>query len=170
MKTLVLLILSVILCLSCCLAQPIVPKQGIFDNIQDIGKPKHHGSTAYNASNQEYTLTGSGKNMWFKGDEFQFASLKMEGDMIVTAFCKFEGKGTELHRKMGIMIREKLDSGARYADAVIHGEGLTSLQFRPGENEDTQTIKAEVKAPEVIQLERKGDTVIMRTAKIGEPF
>ena len=29
--------------------------------------------------------------------------------MIITTFCKFEGKGTELHRKMGIMIREKLD-------------------------------------------------------------
>ncbi len=108
--------------------------------------------------------------MWFKADEFHFASLKMDGDMIVTAFCRFEGKGVEPHRKMGIMIREKLDSGARYADAVVHGEGLTSLQFRPGENEDTQTIAAKDKAPEVIQLERKGDTVIMRTAKKGEAF
>lgn len=144
--------------------------KGIFDNIQDIGKPKNHGSTVYNPALQQYTLTGSGKNMWFKADEFQFASLKMEGDMIVTAFCKFEGMGVELHRKMGIMIREKLDSGARYADAVIHGEGLTSLQFRPGDNEDTQTIPAKIKAPDVIQLERKGDTVIMRTAKAGEPF
>lgn len=170
MKTFNLLAFTLILSLSCAFAQTKVSKYGIFDNVQDIGKPKHHGSTAYNASTQEYTLTGSGKNMWFKGDEFQFASLKMEGDMIVTAFCRFEGKGVELHRKMGIMIRQNLDSGAQYADAVIHGEGLTSLQFRPAENEDTQTIKAEVKAPEVIQLERKGDTVIMRTAKIGEPF
>jgi len=170
MKTLPLIALSLILSHSCCLAQQISKQHGIFDNVQDIGKPKHLGSTVYNATNQEYTLTGSGKNMWFKADEFQFASLKMEGDMIVTAFCRFQGKGVEPHRKMGLMIREKLDSGARYADAVIHGEGLTSLQFRPGENEDTQTIKAEVKAPDVIQLERKGDTVIMRTAKIGEPF
>ncbi len=90
--------------------------------------------------------------------------------MIITAFCRFEGKGVEPHRKMGIMIREKLDSGAQYADAVIHGSGLTSLQFRPGENEDTQTIKADDNAPEAIQLERKGDTVIMRMAKTGEPF
>jgi TolB protein len=170
MKTFKLSSLLLIYSFSCCFAQPVKSRQGIFDNIQDVGNPKHKGSTVYNSSTQEYTLTGSGKNIWFKADEFQFASLKMEGDMIVTAFCRFEGKGVEPHRKMGIMIREKLDSGAQYADAVIHGEGLTSLQFRPADNEDTQTIAAKVKAPDVIQLERNGDTVIMRTAKIGEPF
>jgi TolB protein len=170
MKTLTLLVLSVILSFSCCLAQPLVTKHGIFDNVQDIGKPKHQGSSVYNGPSQEYTLSGSGKNIWAKADEFHFASLEMDGDMIVTAFCRFEDKGTELHRKMGIMIREKLDSGARYADAVIHGDGLTSFQYRDSENTDTKEIKAELKAPEVIQLERKGDTLIMRAAKFGDPF
>ena len=144
--------------------------KGIFDNAQDIGKPKHQGSTSYNQNNQEYTLTGSGKNIWAKADEFHFASLKMSGNMIITTQCQFQGKGTDPHRKMGIMIREKLDSGARYADAVIHGDGLTSLQFREKENEDTKEIKSDINTPDVIQLERKGDTLIMRAAKTGDPF
>ena len=170
MKTLNLLAFSLILSLSSAFAQPMFSKHGIFDNVQDIGKPKHNGSTVYNESLQKYRITGSGKNIWSKADEFHLASLKMDGDMIITTFCKFEGKGTELHRKMGIMIREKLDSGARYADAAIHGDGLTSLQYRDSENFDTKEIKAELKAPEVIQLERKGDTIIMRAAILGDPL
>jgi Tol biopolymer transport system component len=94
----------------------------------------------------------------------------MSGDFILTTFCQFEGKGVVLHRKMGLMIRENLEGGARYADAAVHGDGLTSLQYRPKENEETLEIKAVLTAPDVVQLERKGDTIIMRAAKKGDPF
>jgi TolB protein len=170
MKIQLSLALSLIFSLTECYGQSLQAKHGIFDNVQDIGNPKHEGSTDYNETAQEYTLTGSGKNMWFTADEFQFAALKAEGDMIVTAFCRFEGKGVEAHRKMGIMIREKLDSGARYADAVIHGDGLTSLQYRDTENSETKTIKAAIQVSDILQIERKGDTLIMRSAKSGDPF
>jgi TolB protein len=143
-------------------------KGGIFTNVSDVGNVKLKGSTNYYTPRQEYILTGSGLNMWAKADEFHFASVKMTGDFILTSFCRFEGKGVVLHRKMGLIIRESLIPGSRYADAAIHGDGLTSLQFRPMDNQETQEIKAELKAPDVIQLERKGDTIIMRCAKVGE--
>ena len=145
-------------------------KYGIFDTTGAVGKPKHPGTTVFDRVREQYMLTGSGKNIWATADEFHFASLKMNGDMILTTVCKFEGTGKELHRKMGIMIREKLDSGARYADAVIHGDGLTSLQYREAENGITLETKAEIKAPDILQLERKGDTLIMRSAKTGNPL
>ena len=71
---------------------------------------------------------------------------------------------------MGLMIRENLNPGSRYADAAVHGDGLTSLQYRLAENDITSEIKAVLTAPEVIQLERKGDTIIMRSAKAGDPL
>ncbi|MEI6141794.1 MAG: biopolymer transporter TolR [Mariniphaga sp.] len=143
---------------------------GAFTQTTDVGNPKLKGSTKYDVAAQVYTLTGSGLNIWAKTDEFHFASVKMSGDFILTTFCQFEGKGVVLHRKMGLMIRENLEGGARYADAAVHGDGLTSLQYRPKENNETLEIKAVLTAPDVIQLERKGDTIIMRAAKKGNPF
>ena len=144
--------------------------RGAFTDATDIGNSKLKGSTKFDALQQVYTLKGSGLNMWAKTDEFHFASVKMSGDFILTTFCRFEGAGVNLHRKMGLIIRENLNSGSRYADAAIHGDGLTSLQYRTTENEITAEIKAVLKAPDVIQLERKGDTIIMRCAKAGDPF
>jgi TolB protein len=144
--------------------------RGAFTSITDIGSPKLKGSTLFDKSHQVYTLTGSGLNIWANTDQFHFASVKMTGDFILTTFCHFEGAGVVLHRKMGLMIRENLNPGSRYADAAIHGDGLTSLQYRTKENDVTSEIKAVLTAPDVIQLERKGDTIIMRSAKKGDPF
>ena len=143
---------------------------GVFTQTTDVGNPKIKGSTKYGADTQSYIMTGSGTNIWAKADEFHFAAVQMSGDFILTVNCKFEGKGMNAHRKIGLMIRENLNGGARYADAAIHGDGLTSLQYRPKENEETLEIKATLTAPDIIQLEKKGDTIIMRAAKTGVPF
>ena len=152
------------------LSKSVAQNAGVFMNCSDVGNSKLKGSTQFDHSQQMYTLTGSGLNMWATSDQFHFASVKMNGDFILTTFCRFEGKGVVLHRKMGLMIREALTPGSRYADAAIHGDGLTSLQFRSAENEFTSEIKAGINAPDVIQLERKGDTIVMRCAKSGDPL
>ncbi len=141
--------------------------QGIFSNSTDVGAPKLKGSTKFDKAKQVYTLTGSGQNIWANTDQFHFASLQMTGNFILTVNGHFEGKGVVLHRKMGLMIRENLTPGSRYVDAAVHGDGLTSLQYRTADNQITTEIKAEIKAPDVIQLERSGDTIVVRAAKNG---
>ncbi len=149
-----------------CLAQ----KVGAFSFVSDIGNPKLKGATRFDGSTQTYSLSGSGLNMWAKSDEFHMAATKIDGDFIITTFCHFEGKGANPHRKIGLIIRESTDPGSRYADAAIHGDGLTSLQYRIKENELTLEQKAPLSSPDVIQLERTGDTIVMRCAKSGYPF
>ena len=136
----------------------------------DIGNPKIKGSTHFDKATQIYTLSGGGLNMWAHKDEFHFASVKIDGDFILTTFCHFEGNGVNPHRKMGLMIRENSEAGSRYADATIHGDGLTSFQYRTSENDITSEFKSVLNAPDVIQLERRGDTIIMRCAKSGNPL
>jgi len=140
---------------------------GSLNSTTDVGGPRLKGTTKYDKVKQVYTLTGSGKNIWANSDQFHFASVKMTGNFILTTNCQFEGKGVVLHRKMGLMIRESLVPGSRYADAAVHGDGLLSLQFRSAEGQVTGEIKAGIRAPEVIQLERSGDTLIVRAANSG---
>ena len=56
---------------------------------------------------------------------------------MVTADVKFVGTGAVDHRKAVLMIRQNLDRDAAYADVALHGDGLTSLQFRPAAGAET---------------------------------
>ena len=80
-----------------------VNKTGVFENNSDIGKPLISGSAAYSLTDQTYDLKGSGYNIWFGRDEFQFLYKKLSGDFILTANFEFAGKGKEAHRKTGWM-------------------------------------------------------------------
>jgi Tol biopolymer transport system component len=143
---------------------------GIFDGHSDVGKVKHEGSTSYQPAGQTYELTGSGTNIWATHDEFQFAWKKIKGDFILRTHLAFIGKGTEQHRKIGLMIRSGLDSGAMHVSAAVHGDGLTSLQFRKTTGGATEEKRSTLTAADVIQLERRGNTFTMSVARNGETF
>ncbi len=143
---------------------------GQFQNHADVGSVAIAGNVQYDAKNQTYLISGSGQNMWFKNDDFFYVWNKMSGDFILTAQFEFLGEGVDPHRKVGWMVRQSLDTDSPYADAVVHGDGLTSLQFRRDFDTDTEEVPADIKAPDIIQFEKQGDTFIMRAAKLGEPL
>ena len=143
-------------------------REGAFDIVEDVGTRRIPGSTTYDASGQSYTVTGGGENLWGATDEFHFAALKVSGDFMLTAEGEFKGTGINAHRKWGIMFRQGLDGSSMYADAAIHGDGLTSLQYREQNGAETREVKAAMSSPDVVQLERAGKSVIMRAAKRGE--
>ncbi len=113
---------------------------GIFEHHQDVGDPKLKGSVVYDKENQTYTVSGAGKNMWATEDQFHFLWKKIKGDFIIRASVKFIGKGTADHRKIGIIARDKLTTDSRYADACVHGDVLTSLQYRPKDGDSTDQV------------------------------
>ena len=147
-------------------------KIGVFQKSADIGNPKLAGSSEFVAQASEYKLKGSGYNIWFERDEFQYLFKKLSGDFTVTADFEFVGSGTDPHRKVGWMIRESLDDNASHISAVDHGDGLTVLQWRVKKGmamrDPEDEIFSKEKNIQTIQVERKGDEYTMRVAKKGE--
>ncbi len=143
---------------------------GVFDNHVDVGNPKMKGSATYNKDDQTYSVSAAGKNMWFGEDQFHFLYKKIKGDFIIQATVQFVGKGTDDHRKMGIIARDNLNTGSRYADACVHGDILTSLQFRPEENAVTDQVTVLTYHPTNIEFERSGNTFIFSAAAPGENY
>src|SRR5712664_2326095 len=129
---------------------------GIFESHSDVGTVLHPGSVEYNAAKGSYTPAGSGENMWSAGDAFQFVWKKMSGDVTLTADIAFLGRGVDEHRKAVLMIRQSLDADSPYADAALHGSGLTSLQYREEEGAATHEIQANVSAPKRLRIEKRG--------------
>jgi TolB protein len=143
---------------------------GAFDEQTDVGKVIKPGSATYDAAKDEYAVAGSGTNMWFGEDEFHFVWKRMKGDFILTARAQLVGRGVEAHRKMGWQVRSTLDTDSPHASAVVHGDGLASLQFRRTKGANTEEVKSSVTAPDVIQLERRGGKLLMSVARYGDPF
>ena len=129
---------------------------GIFESHGDIGTVLHAGSVDYDAARQTYTTAGSGENMWSTKDAFQFAWKKASGDVTLTADISFLGKGAQEHRKAVLMVRQSLDADSAYADVALHGNGLTSLQYRDEKGLATHEIQANVSAPKRLRLVKRG--------------
>ncbi len=146
---------------------------GIFQDHTDIGNPKVKGSTIYNAD-QGYSIKAGGYNIWFGRDEFHYAFNKLSGDFILTANVKLIGKGTDPHRKIGWMVRAGTGEDAAHISAVVHGDGMTVLQWRRLRGAHMRDPQDELFSrkthAEIIQLERVAKTYIMRIANPGEPL
>lgn len=145
---------------------------GLFDKHADIGQPKNAGSTRFDKATNTYYLKGSGYNIWFNRDEFQYAYKKLKGDFVLTAQFQFMGKGGDPHRKMGWMLRESTDADAVHISAVVHGDGLIVLQWRGNKGANMRDPEDEIFFPEknfeVIQLERRAKKITMRVGNPGE--
>jgi TolB protein len=124
----------------------------------------HPGSVEYDASQKSYTITGSGENMWFASDAFQFAWKRVSGDVILTADIGFLGTDGNEHRKAVLMLRQSLDGDSIYVDIARHGIGMTALQFRTEKGDITHEIQSNISAPKRLRLVKRGDYVYMSLA------
>ena len=143
---------------------------GLFEHHEDVGNVATAGSVVYDAEKQTYQISASGTNMWAGKDEFHYVWKRLKGNFILRARAEFIGKGVEPHRKIGWIIRPTLETDAPHVNACLHGDGLTSLQFRSEKGAVTKGADFAEKNFDVVQLERRGGTYIMSVAKFGEPF
>ncbi|MDY0098207.1 MAG: hypothetical protein RBR81_03325 [Bacteroidales bacterium] len=170
MKYIILLSLSV--CFNSLFSQD--ASVGIFRFSSDVGNPKNPGSSAFNKTDQVYSVKGSGYNIWFTRDELHYLYNKIKGDFILTANFRFVGKGVEPHRKTGWMLRATADDDSPHISAVVHGDGLTLMQWRDFKGDSMKDPEDQIFAKgssyEVIQIERAGKKIYMRAAHPGKPL
>jgi len=141
---------------------------GIFTNEGSVGPTPPGCKTHYDAASGEYRITGGGANVWGATDAFYFVWKKASGDMSLTADVQFTGTSAAEHRKAMLMIRQSLDPASAYADAVSHGNGLTSLQFRGTAGEQTYEIFTQVPEPARLRIVRHGNAFTMYAGKPNE--
>jgi hypothetical protein len=145
-------------------------KLGDFDSHGDVGVVLHRGAASFDRATKRYTLSGSGENMWFKSDAYYFVWKRMEGDVDFAADIEFQGSGGNPHRKACLMIRQSLDADAAYVDVAVHGDGLTSLQFRDAKGANTHEVQSHRSSPTRVRLVKRGAYCTLYLAGRGEPL
>jgi TolB protein len=150
------------------LAISAAPDLGIFSDEGSVGKTPPGCKVQYDAAKGEYRITGGGANVWDTNDAFYFVWKKVSGDVTLTADVEWVGTSAVGHRKAMLMVRQTLDPGSAYADAVSHGDGLTSLQFRGVASENTYQVFTQVEGRARLRLVRKGSRYTMFAGKPDE--
>ncbi len=141
---------------------------GIFEGKTDVGDIINQGSVIFNPESKTYLIAGSGQNMWFAKDAFHFVWKKSSGDISIASGINFTDSLGNNHKKAGVMIRESLDEDSPYIDAVIHGDGLTSMQFREVKGGPTREIQSMVKGPKKIKIQKEGGVIFMSVGSDNE--
>jgi len=144
---------------------------GTFDAQSDVGRPSRPGFASYDPRQQTYRIVGSGQNMWGDHDDFHFVWKRMTGNFILSTRARFLGPSAEPHRKIGWTIRPSLETNSPHVTAAMHGDGLTSLQFRRTKGAMTEEGPARDSMPNadaVIQLERRDGVYLMSIARFGD--
>lgn len=147
--------LSILLVMSCTSTSNL----GILEAHGDIGNTKQQGAFKFNPSDSTYTISGGGTNMWANKDEFHYAWKKISGNVSIAANIDWKSTGGDVHKKACLIIRQSLEENSVYANVAIHGNGLTSIQYRDIKGGDTKEIQANIVAPKRVRLEKEGDYI-----------
>jgi uncharacterized repeat protein (TIGR03806 family) len=126
----------------------------------DVGSVGAAGSTQRKGSS--FTLRGSGADIWGTADEFRFTYrlLSGNGDLVarVTSLS-----GTDPWAKAGLMVRESLEPGARFALMMMTpGSNGASFQYRTGTGGNAAPGNSADKVsslPRWLKISRRGNVV-----------
>jgi len=139
---------------------------GIFEGQADVGHVSKTASAVVNPAGA-YVVSGGGENMLFTNDAFHFVWKRVSGDFDLQAAIQWRDSGGNAHRKACLMVRKSLDPDSAYVDVAVHGDGLTSLQFRDVPGGLTHEIQANTSRPSVVGIGRQGDAFYLTLADPG---
>jgi uncharacterized repeat protein (TIGR03806 family) len=121
-------------------------------DIGDVGLP---GETSF--LNGNFHLLASGSDIWENADAFRFAFKPLVGDgQIIARVASFQY--TDPWAKAGVMLRENVSAGAKYAFVGFTGQGGSVFQSRAmADNSSANTDGPVAKVPHWLKLVRAGD-------------
>lgn len=143
---------------------------GIFEGQSDVGGALVPGSSGYNPSSRQYTITSAGYNIWYTRDEFRYLWKKMSGDVSLAADVNFPDTAGYADRKAVVIIRQSLDDDAKEAMVALHGAGLMHLAWRPEKNQSLKEMRVNEKGAHRIGIEKRSDTFAIFISMKGEPM
>ena len=91
----------------------------------DVGGPLRPGSAHYDASRDEYRITGGGDNMWGPTDGFHYVYRQASGDLTLTASVRFPQLRRERAQEGGLD-----GSAAAHPQLALRGRGAACERTR----------------------------------------
>lgn len=127
----------------------------------DIGNATPAGSATFNPQSDEFTVSGSGADIWDRADAFHFDQTPMTGDFAIYATVE-SVENVNVWTKAGLMIREGLSPGARHASLFVTPTAAKGIAFQrrtTANGLSVHTAGPLKTAPVLLLLKRTGDLI-----------
>lgn len=125
---------------------------------RDIGTTPIPGDSTYDAVNKVHTVRGSGAGLGGTADSFHFTFTPKMGDTEIVA--RVTGiHNTNTNAVLGVMVREDMTPGSRFAFAGVTQGGVARFQYRSAANSATTTpyTASSVALPLWVKITRVGN-------------
>ena len=132
---------------------------GAFTQASDVGSMSRAVEARFDSAAGAYVMSAGGENLWGTHDAFGYLWKPTRGDLTLMARVELQGQSAQGHRKAGVMFRQSLAPDAVYADVMVHGDGLTSLQYRAVAGGETREIQCALRTPAAVRLEKRGEYI-----------
>jgi uncharacterized repeat protein (TIGR03806 family) len=134
----------------------------------DVGAVGPMGDASF--LNGLYNVIASGSDIWGTNDGFHFAYFPINGNgQIIARVVSMQY--TDPWAKAGVMFREGLGAGEKYATMVVTAGGASAYQWRPDENAaGRNTDGTTIELPYWLKLVRRGDSFSGYLSKDGKEW
>ena len=126
----------------------------------NVGLQAFTGSTTYVSATDNWTVSGSGNDIWNNADQFQFDWQYLSGNGTITARVVGEDN-TNVWAKAGVMIRESLADGSRHAAALVPEAYSPQMVYRASTNGSAASFggSSSTFAPMWVRLNKSGNSL-----------
>ncbi len=126
---------------------------------EDIGSVGQAGNATFDPQTGEFTVNGSGADIWGTADAFHYVDQVLSGDgQIVARVTSVEN--TNGWAKAGVMIRETTDADSKHAMiAVTPSHGIAFQRRTATAGSSSNTGNSGFTAPYWVKLVRSGSTI-----------
>ncbi|GAB6989215.1 PQQ-dependent sugar dehydrogenase [Paenibacillus pini] len=125
---------------------------------ENIGSPTLAGSASYDATLDQFSVSGSGTDIWNKSDQFNYVYQPWTGDGSIIALISSQTNSHDF-AKAGIMFRETLKSDSKHVDLLLTPSNGYTFQYRTETGGASLSEKIASTSPSWVNLERKGNVI-----------
>lgn len=137
-------------------ASPILPSLDVLGiNLAD---PLQLGTTKFNLTNGEWEVKMASRDIWDKADSFVYLYQPLNGDGEIVMYAA-SIEVIDPFTKLGVMFREKLTAGSRYAMICLTPENGFSFQARQEPSGESISTKEGANMPGWVKLVRSGNSI-----------
>ncbi|MFC5928270.1 tandem-95 repeat protein [Cryobacterium melibiosiphilum] len=132
---------------------------GVFTNKATIGAAVAGSSS--NSSTSDYTVTGSGSDIWGTSDQFYFLYRALSTDGRLTARVVSQSEGSDAGAKAGVMVRQTTAANSAHASMKIEKTLGSEFTYRQqaGDNTGYTAANSNYLAPYYVRITRQGTTM-----------
>lgn len=151
-----------ILCLQITFAVTGGTQDSVAWSSHDIGVVAAQGSATHDGQAMAWFVRGSGADIYGRQDSFHYVCKRLRGNSSIIARVE-SLDSTDPWAKAGVMIRESLDSGSRFAAVFATPDNGVHFQLRIDTDSAASSVpvmtpaQESLKTPVWVKLERKGN-------------